>query len=120
MNLIDFSYRDGYSPINLALSILISLLCFYTPIKYFLYTLQHHEKILTDTCSYQFEALYSSLRRTDINYLMSNTILYIRNLIYAINMIFLHKSSYIQVILNSSSSLSILLYQILYEPSALK
>jgi hypothetical protein len=32
----------------------------------------------------------------------------------------LHKSSYIQVILNSSSSLSILLYQILHKPWALK
>jgi hypothetical protein len=120
MNLVNFSYRDGYSPINLVLSILISLICFYTPIKYFLYTIKHHNEIKTDICSYQFEALYSSLRRSDIDYLMLNTILHIRNLIYAINMIFLHKSSYIQVILNSNFSLSILLYQIIYKPYAIK
>jgi hypothetical protein len=40
----------------------------------------------------------------------------IRRLVYGVNMIFLHDSPYIQVILNSSISWSNLLYLVIYRP----
>lgn len=44
----------------------------------------------------------------------------IRRLVYSINMIVLYTTPYIQVVLNSSMSLSILLYQIIHRPYSAK
>ncbi len=49
INLVNYCYRDIYSAINLSVSLLISILCFYAPIKYFLYSIKHHNEIQNDT-----------------------------------------------------------------------
>jgi hypothetical protein len=121
INIVHVSFSDTASTIGFCMSIIlfviyiqVMLVC--SPIRLLLFYLKNYHEINENIFDIRYKVLHTNLHSDAIDYLFYNIFYLSRRIVYGVVMILLSSAPYIQVVINSSFSIGIAYFLIIFKP----